>query len=46
MFFFHLSTRLAALALLCTVAYQGGQYVKGTLEGVTSTMHLSLAPQS
>ena len=45
MFTFHLATRIAAIALLCTVAYQGGQFVKGTFENVNSALHLSLTPQ-
>ena len=41
----HLTIRLAAIALLCTGLYEGGQYVKHTLESVSTTIHSTLSPE-
>ena len=40
MFLAHLAIRIAAIALLCTALYQGGQYASATLNGVTAAMQV------
>lgn len=33
--------RLAAIGLLCTFLYEGGQYVKATLDGVATSVQIA-----